>query len=104
MKKRFRHLSREQFEELWRRWKQRETLAVIGAALARPKICRLRRHARLPPVVAAKLPADWSPEQIAPWLRRDLSAETTKAFVVSAERSRPTRVDPYDPVQSASSV
>lgn len=156
MKRRFRRLSREQFEELWRRWKQRETLAVIGAALAcslytvnsvvrrhggiappprrrarwalrltereeisrgiaahrsvramaralgrppstisreirrhggrahyrattadetawrratRPKICRLRHHVRLRHVVAAKLRSDWSPEQIAAWLR-----------------------------------
>lgn len=35
----------------------------------RPKDCRLRQHRRLCSVVAAKLRADWSPEQIAAWLR-----------------------------------
>jgi IS30 family transposase len=155
MKRRWR-LSREQLEELWRRWKQRQTLAEIGAALAcslytvhgvvrrsgglapeprrrvlwalslaereeisrgiaakssvramarglgrppstisreitrnggrwryraaraeraawrraaRPKRCRLRQHPRLRAVVAEKLRADWSPEQIAAWLK-----------------------------------
>ena len=155
MKKRLRRFSREQREEVWRRWKQHETLAMIGAALAcsrlavysvvrrhggiappprrrapgslsgaereeisrgvaahhsvramaralgrppstisreirrnggrthyraaraeaaawrrarRPKVCRLRQHARLRHVVAEKLRADWSPEQIAAWL------------------------------------
>jgi IS30 family transposase len=154
---RWRRLSREQLQEVWRRWKQRETLAAIGAALARPghavykvvrrhggiapaprrrarwalslaereeisrglaahasaralartlgrppstisreirrhggrtyyratvaderawqraerpKVCRLRQDVRLRRVVAAKLRADWSPEQIAVWLRR----------------------------------
>jgi IS30 family transposase len=155
MPKRFRRLSRSQLEELWCRWKERETLAMIGAALAcslytvhsvvrrhggiapsprrrapwalslaereeisrgiaakrsvraiartlgrpastisreivrnggrwrypaaranhaawrraeRPKGCRLRAHGRLRQAVAAKLKADWSPEQIAAWL------------------------------------
>ena len=164
MRKRWRRLSREQLQELWRRWKQRETLAVIGAALARPghavykvvrrhggiapaprrrarwalslaereeisrglaahasaralarvlsrppstisreirrhggrthyratvaderawqraarpKVCRLRQHARLRGVVAAKLRADWSPEQIAVWLRRAYPHDVT---------------------------
>ena len=163
-RKRWRRLSREQLEELWRRWKQRETLAVIGAALARPghavykvvrrhggiapaprrrarwalslaereeisrgvaaqrsaraiartlarapstisreirrhggrrhyratvadatawqraerpKVCRLRQHARLRGVVATKLRADWSPEQIAVWLRRAYPHDVT---------------------------
>ncbi len=34
MKKRLRRFSRAQVEELWRRWQQRETLVMIGAALA----------------------------------------------------------------------
>lgn len=155
MMKRLRRLSRAQVEEVWRRWKQRETLITIGAALAcsrhsvysvvrrgggiapaprrrapwalsvaereeisrgmaanrsvramarelgrppstisreirrhggrahyratraderawrwarRPKGCRLRQHAGLRQVVAAKLRADWSPQQIAAWL------------------------------------
>lgn len=164
MKKRFRRLSSEQVQELWRRWKMRETLATIGAALgrphetvysvvrryggiapkprrrarwalslgereeisrgvaakrsaraiartlarapstisreirrhggrtsyratvadatawqraARPKNCRLRQHARLRAVVAAKLRADWAPEQIAVWLRRAYPHDVT---------------------------
>lgn len=156
MRKRYQRLSRAEVEELWQRWKQHETLATIGRALAcslytvhdvvrrhggiapaprrrarwtlcvadreeisrgiaaqrsvraiartlgrpastvsreirrhggrahyratraderawqrarRPKGCRLRQHPRLCSVVAAKLRADWSPEQIAAWLR-----------------------------------
>ena len=156
MRRPLRRFSRVQVEELWRRWKQRETLVAIGAALAcsplsvygvvrarggiapaprrraawaltgaereeisrgiaaersvramaralgrppstisreirrhggrthdratradasawrrarRPKPCRLRTHARLRHVVAAKLRANWSPEQIAAWLK-----------------------------------
>ena len=164
MQKRFRRLSREQLEELWRRWKQRQTLAEIGAALAcslytvhsavrrhggiaprprrrarwalslgereeisrglaahrsvramaralgrppstisreirrhggrahyraaradagawrrarRPKVCRLRANARLRSIVAAKLKADWSPQQIAAWLTRTYPHDPT---------------------------
>jgi IS30 family transposase len=160
MKRRFRRLPREYLAELWRRWKQRETLAEIGAALGcslytvhgvirrygglapvprhrahwvlsvaereeisrgiaahrsvramaralarspstisreiarnggrwryraaraneaayvrarRPKRCRLRQHRRLRAIVAEKLRADWSPEQIAAWLKRTYS-------------------------------
>jgi IS30 family transposase len=36
----------------------------------RPKVCRLRQYPRLRRAVAAKLGADWSPEQIAAWLVR----------------------------------
>lgn len=39
------------------------------AAARRPKPCRLAGQPRLCAVVAAKLAADWSPEQIAGWLR-----------------------------------
>jgi IS30 family transposase len=35
----------------------------------RPKICRLAREPRLRQVVANRLAADWSPEQIAGWLK-----------------------------------
>ena len=35
----------------------------------RPKPCKLETHARLRHVVAAKLRLEWSPEQIAGWLR-----------------------------------
>jgi IS30 family transposase len=164
MKKRLSGLSPQQLEELWGRWKRRETLATIGAALAcslhsvywvvrrrggiapaprrrarwalslaereeisrgiaanrsgramarelgrppstisreiqrhggrtdyratqaddtawrrarRPKLCRLRQHARLRHVVVAKLQADWSPEQIAAWLTRAYPHDAT---------------------------
>lgn len=36
----------------------------------RPKTCKLARNRKLQRVVAAKLQSDWSPEQIAGWLRR----------------------------------
>jgi transposase, IS30 family len=36
----------------------------------RPKRCRLARHPALRALVAEKLAADWSPQQIAGWLRR----------------------------------
>lgn len=164
MKKRLRGWSHEQLEELWRRWKERETLAMIGAALAcslfrvyrevrrhggiaprprrrarwtlsldereeisrgiaanrsvramaralgrppstisreirrhggrahyratradaaawrrarRPKVCRLRADRRLCSIVGAKLKADWSPQQIAAWLKRAYPHEPT---------------------------
>src|SRR6185437_11889159 len=37
----------------------------------RPKPCRLAREAALRRLVAAKLKRDWSPEQIAGWLKRE---------------------------------
>src|SRR5687768_7076072 len=52
MKKRFRRLSRAQVQELWRRWKMRETLATIGAALRRPHetvYSVVRRYGGIPP-------------------------------------------------------
>jgi IS30 family transposase len=36
----------------------------------RPKVCKLAVHARLRQAVAAKLEKDWSPQQIAGWLKR----------------------------------
>jgi IS30 family transposase len=44
---------------------------------ARPKPCRLATHGRLRTLVAAKLCADWSPEQIAAWLATTYPAEPT---------------------------
>ena len=41
----------------------------------RPKFCRLARHARLRWRVAQKLALQWSPEQIAGWLKRQLPAD-----------------------------
>lgn len=40
------------------------------ASARRPKRCRLATTRRLPRVVAQKLRADWSPQQIAVWLQR----------------------------------
>lgn len=48
-----------------------------------PKRCRLRQHPRLRGAVAAKLAADWSPEQIAGWLR--VTYPDTPAMQVSHE-------------------
>jgi IS30 family transposase len=42
----------------------------------RPKLCKLRRHRRLQRAVAEKLRLDWSPEQIAGWLRRTFPRES----------------------------
>jgi IS30 family transposase len=36
----------------------------------RPKVCKLAVHARLRQAVAGKLERDWSPQQIAGWLKR----------------------------------
>jgi len=43
----------------------------------RPKPCRLVESPRLRSVVVAKLQADWSPQQIAEWLRRQYPADPT---------------------------
>lgn len=43
----------------------------------RPKPCRLATHLRLRAAVAAKLRADWSPEQIAVWLTRTYPDDPT---------------------------
>jgi len=37
----------------------------------RPKLCKLRQNSNLQRVVAAKLSANWSPEQISGWLRSE---------------------------------
>jgi IS30 family transposase len=43
----------------------------------RPKPCRLARHPTLQQVVARKLTLDWSPEQIAGWLKREFPHQGT---------------------------
>jgi IS30 family transposase len=40
------------------------------ARACRPKVCRLAANRRLRQVVAGKLALDWSPQQVAGWLRR----------------------------------
>ena len=49
----------------------------------RPKKCKLSTHVRLQRVVAEKLKSDWSPEQIAGWLRETFSDD--EAMQVSHE-------------------
>jgi IS30 family transposase len=51
-------------------YRARPADAAAWARARRPKRCRLARAPRLRRVVAAKLACDWSPEQIAAWLRR----------------------------------
>lgn len=45
--------------------------------LRRPQRCKLARHPRLAALVAEKLEADWSPEQIAAWLRKRFPDDQT---------------------------
>jgi len=51
-------------------------MAAWGRA-RRPKRCRLAQNVRLQRIVAEKLRLDWSPEQIAGWLRRTFSNDET---------------------------
>jgi len=57
--------------------------AEAWAAARRPKVCRLAQCPRLRHVVAQKLAADWSPEQIAGWLQVTYAAD--RAMQVSHE-------------------
>lgn len=43
---------------------------AASAQACRPKACKLARNRRLGQLVADKLALDWSPEQVAGWLRR----------------------------------
>lgn len=51
--------------------------ATAWARATRPKPCRLAREPRLRSVVAAKLRADWAPQQIAAWLVRTYPDDPT---------------------------
>jgi IS30 family transposase len=53
------------------------------SAARRPKPCKLRQNRRLQRVVAEKLRADWSPEQVSGWLRRRFPGQ--EAMQVSHE-------------------
>ena len=44
--------------------------SLAWARARRPKLCKLARHRRLQRSVASKLRLEWSPEQIAGWLRQ----------------------------------
>ena len=68
----------------------------------RPKRCRLAQHVRLQRIVAEKLRLDWSPEQIAGWLRRTFPHDETmrvshetiyRSLFVQARGVPETRVD-----------
>lgn len=49
--------------------------AAAWERASRPKQCKLATHARLRRLVAAKLEAKWSPEQIAGWLKRQFPSQ-----------------------------
>lgn len=51
------------------RYRAMKADAQAWSRARRPKLCKLALHPRLRQVVAAKLALDWSPEQIAGWLR-----------------------------------
>jgi len=53
------------------RYRAVEAEARAWRRAERPKRCRLAREPRLCRIVAAKLALEWSPEQIAGWLRRE---------------------------------
>ena len=59
------------------RYRAADADASAWRAARRPKSCRLACHPRLQRVVAAKLAADWSPEQIAGWLKVTYPADPT---------------------------
>jgi IS30 family transposase len=54
-----------------------EADAQAWARARRPKPCRLATHPRLQGIVASKLALDWSPEQIAGWLKLEFPDQGT---------------------------
>lgn len=52
------------------RYRASEADAAALERAARPKPCRLAQHGRLRRLVAQKLAANWSPEQISSWLKK----------------------------------
>jgi IS30 family transposase len=59
------------------RYRARVADAGAWQRARRPKRCRLARHRRLRATVAAKLRVDWSPQQIAEWLKRTYPDDAT---------------------------
>jgi IS30 family transposase len=53
-----------------RRYRATDADSEAWERARRPKRCRLAQHRRLQRIVAKKLSLDWSPEQIAGWLKR----------------------------------
>lgn len=67
----------------WRLYRAGKAEEEAWARARRPKLCVLARHAQLRRIVARKLGQDWSPEQIAGWLKRRYPDE--RALHVSHE-------------------
>jgi transposase, IS30 family len=59
----------------WTRYRASEADAQAWEQARRPKPCRLAVHGRLQRIVAKKLRLDWSPEQIAGWLKQTFPDE-----------------------------
>ncbi len=53
----------------WRQYRADTADENAWRRARRPKLCRLARNSRLRRIVACKLPMEWSPEQIAGWLK-----------------------------------
>lgn len=60
-----------------RRYRASEADARAWQRARRPQLCKLARHPRLAGVVAAKLAQQWSPEQIAAWLKLEYPQDET---------------------------
>ena len=61
----------------WNRYRAADADTAAWERARRPKRCRLAQHVRLQRIVAEKLRLDWSPEQIAGWLRRTFPHDET---------------------------
>jgi IS30 family transposase len=59
------------------RYRAQEADARAWRQAERPKRCRLSGEPQLRALVAAKLQLEWSPEQIAGWLRREYAGDAT---------------------------
>lgn len=73
----------------------------------RPKRCRLATQPSLQRLVASKLLLDWSPEQIAGWLKREFPAQETmrishetiyRSLFIRARRGAQERTDGPSPI------
>jgi IS30 family transposase len=94
MTRRCRRATRAQLEELWRRWKQRETLAMIGAALAWPRysvysVVRLRGGIAPPPRRRARWALSLAERET---ISRGLAAERSVRAIARALRRPPSTV------------
>jgi IS30 family transposase len=59
------------------RYRASEADAQAWERMRRPKLCRLATHLTLQRIVASKLTVEWSPEQIAGWLKREFPDQGT---------------------------